>query len=103
VEGEVRLWDLPAGKERHVLRGHTGAVGSLAFSADGKTLASAGGLFDGRVRLWDVAAGADLGALGEKAEVAAVAGFGPKDGTLVVLSASPTGKDQRGMTVRVGR
>jgi WD40 repeat protein len=51
---EVKLWDVAAGTERASLKGHTATVNCLAFSPNGKLLASAGG---GTIRLWDVASG----------------------------------------------
>jgi WD40 repeat protein len=67
--GTVRHWDLAAGRERPALRVQVPAdynpaddgwemafVGALAFSADGRTLAT--GQADGSVGLWDVATGA---------------------------------------------
>jgi WD40 repeat protein len=51
----VRLWSFPAGTPLHPpLEGHLAWVAQVAFSADGKTLASVGS--DG-LRLWNVAAG----------------------------------------------
>ncbi len=53
----IRLWNLESGDEKAVLRGHHSLVTSVAFAADGRTLAS--GSFDlkASVALWDVAKG----------------------------------------------
>jgi RNA polymerase sigma factor (sigma-70 family) len=47
----VRLWDVAAEKELPPLEGHLGAIASLAFSPDGKLLAT--GSNDTTVLLWD--------------------------------------------------
>jgi WD40 repeat protein len=51
--GELMLYDVVAGKEIAPLSGYTGVLCSLAFSADGKRLASGG---YGPVQVWDVSA-----------------------------------------------
>jgi WD40 repeat protein len=62
----IRLWETATGREAHRFEGHTGMVCALAFSPDGRTLASAAlpgtPLFADSatpefVRLWDVATG----------------------------------------------
>jgi WD40 repeat protein len=55
MEPCVRLWDVRTGKERFEESGHCGAIASLAFTPDGRTLIS--GSWDGRLRVWDVASG----------------------------------------------
>jgi WD40 repeat protein len=53
--GEVKLWDVATGKEKLTLKGRMAVVWSVAFSPDGKTLAS--GDVYGNVLLWDVQSG----------------------------------------------
>jgi WD40 repeat protein len=56
----ILLWDVRTGRRvGRPLVGHTDAVRSLAFSPDGKVLASAGQ--DRRILLWDVRTGKPLG------------------------------------------
>jgi squalene-hopene/tetraprenyl-beta-curcumene cyclase len=102
VDGEVKIWELRTGKELQTFRGHTGAVGALAFSADGKTLASGGARFDGKVRLWDVAAGTELAALAVGAEIVYSVGFAQGAARLVVCSNTLPDKEGDPGTWKVG-
>jgi hypothetical protein len=52
-DSTVRLWEPITGKELRRLRGHRGLVQALAFSGDGRRLASGG--LDTTVLVWDVA------------------------------------------------
>ena len=55
----IRLWDPVTGEERKLLRGHTGAVRTLAFAAPNSHLLASGSA-DGTVRIWDVAQGREV-------------------------------------------
>jgi WD40 repeat protein len=48
-------WELPSGKARAVFEGHGDRVNSVAFSPDGKHVATTSG--DETIRLWEAAAG----------------------------------------------
>ena len=66
-DNTIRLWDVDTGETQRILTGHAGefevdngpfsdeGVKSVAFSPDGKTLASGGG--DNVIHLWDIGTG----------------------------------------------
>jgi WD40 repeat protein len=99
----VRLWNAKTGKEVASLP-HPGAVHSVAFSADGKRLATGAFGSDRRVRIWDVQSGAEVtpGTGGGSGQVNDVA-FSPNgtalasadDDGMIRLWDAATGKLQR--------
>jgi WD40 repeat protein len=57
-DGTIRLWDMPAARERMVWHGHDDLTRSVAFSPDGKLLASSAQ--DGSAVLWDAIRGTEI-------------------------------------------
>jgi WD40 repeat protein len=59
VAGEVRIWDVETGQETLFFPTNTRFGDAIAFSPDGKRLATAGH-YDGRLRLWDASTGRQM-------------------------------------------
>ena len=74
-DSSVVLWDVAAGREQSLVRGHAGPVRCLAFSPDGATLATGG--LDQSIRLWDVASGRTRAVLPGHRGPVSVLSFGP--------------------------
>lgn len=88
--GEIKLWDVPTARERASLRGHAGPVFAVAFSQDGKTLASGGE--EKSIIIWSIA-GVErrINLPGHAKEVNSVA-FAPDGRTLLTASDDQTAR-----------
>jgi hypothetical protein len=75
----VHLWEVATGKELRAFGG--GTILRLAFSVDGKTLATAASN-DGLVRLWDVSTGQELRTFGGQSQQIPTFAFSPEGQTL---------------------
>jgi|GEM_PF-5935776 len=61
--GQIRVIDLRDGRELWRAVASKDRITALAFSPDGKTLASAAGFNESDIRLWDIASGQEIGRL----------------------------------------
>jgi WD40 repeat protein len=81
----VKLWDVSnqsaGARELQTLTGHKGNVMTIAFSPDGRTIAT--GSLDATVKLWDVATGRELKTLAGHTLVVNAIDFSP-DGKFII-------------------
>jgi WD40 repeat protein len=89
ADGAVRVYDLTTGDAKHVLKGDYRTV-SVAFSPDGRRLASAG--YDQIVRLWDTTTGHEVLSLRRHTGIVGRVLFSPDGQRLASASADGTVK-----------
>lgn len=105
---EVRIWDVATGKvlrkiqalsdDKHTLNVDLKSVRSLAFSPDGKILASTGGsnspggCADGEIKFWEVSSGKLLNTLQSKIQPKKLYGLHGEDFCVTSVAFSPDGK-----------
>jgi WD40 repeat protein len=88
-DGSIRLWDVASGELRQTLSGHVGCVRRVAFTPDGRTLASLGD-DDHVLNLWHLATGQRLFSLDAQGQALLGLAFS-RDGRLLVAGARSPG------------
>ncbi|MCH8922011.1 MAG: hypothetical protein IIA67_02545, partial [Planctomycetes bacterium] len=84
----IRTWNVRSGKQQLLIEGHSYPIQAVAFSPNGKWLASAAGDLDrvtkpGEVKLWDAATGKESKTFPEHTRAATGVVFSP-DGTILI-------------------
>lgn len=83
-ENTISLFDSRTGKELGLLKGHKQGIWHLAFSPDGRTLASSGS--GGVIRLWNITTETELLTIDQRGAVISTLTFSPDGRTLIAGS-----------------
>jgi WD40 repeat protein/tRNA A-37 threonylcarbamoyl transferase component Bud32 len=106
--GEVRVWEVATGRLIHTFTGHQSCVWSVAFSPDGRRLASGAGCYRfggppagetgevGEIKLWDLTTGQEVYSVTEHRGAVLWVGFSPCGRRLASTS------EQGPLTIRDG-
>jgi WD40 repeat protein len=86
--GYARVWDKASWREEATLRGFLNAVGSVAFSPDGKRLATGGNTPDEAVKLWDVDSWQDVLTLRGGGSMFSLTAFSPDGNAIGTMSSN---------------
>ncbi len=92
----VKIWDATAKQELFQLQGHARLVTGLAFSPNGKLLATAGQ--DGMVKIWDAASGSHLHTCHGHTDIVPRVAFSPDSKRLASASEDNTVKIWNALT-----
>ncbi|MBW4621038.1 MAG: pentapeptide repeat-containing protein [Cyanosarcina radialis HA8281-LM2] len=90
INCEIRLWQIPDGKQLLTCKGHTSWVTGVVFSPDGQTLATSSG--DRTLKLWDVKTGRCLRTFSGHAAWTSSIAFSPDGRTIASASVDGTVK-----------
>jgi WD40 repeat protein len=94
----VRVREVATWKERFAADGHVTEIDAIAYSPDGKTLAS-GGTHDDRVLLWDVATGKERRAIDCEAQGVHCLAFAPDGKSLSAGLTQQTARENTAVAV----
>ncbi len=83
ADGVIKIWNAADGEPLDTLAGNAGFIQALAFTPDGKRLASASS--EGVIRLWDTETKAEVLAIRTNSANTRFLGFTPDGNTLISL------------------